>query len=339
MSQNDLPAASPDQDQGQSVVFIDDNTEQASDSDPDRLQAKLQQRADNVTSWLSDNSMVIAPDKTKLVVSATKELRSARLPTRLLAVKVGQNVITATPSEKLLGVVLGSDLTWSAHLWGESWRTEKNNTGLIPQLIRRLGLLKHLARLSSKGKMRSFVPAMFTSKILYALPLIASIWGLTQYAEIEPHKFSFTKHEIGRLQTLQRQAALLLCPAHHQDQPIPTTELLDEVRWLSVHQLAAHTTLALTVRIVQSGKPTYLAEKLVPATNSRTQQNSLVVPRCRLNVTFEGYVNQATRLYNLLPADIRCEPSKATLKKKLKLWTRDNIITKVTTGPVVQTAT
>ena len=128
-------------------------------------------------------------------------------------------------------------------------------------------------------------------------------------------------------------------PTHHLDQPIPTTDLLEEVGWLSVHQLAAHTTLALTTRIVQSGKPTYLANKLVPATNSRTKNNSLVVPRCQLNVNLEGFVNQATRIYNQLPLDIKFKSPKAPLKKKFKLWTKDKMMSKVTTCLVVQTAT
>lgn len=42
-----------------SVVYVDDNTEQASDRDP--IQLKIHLRADNVTSWLLDNMMVIAP--------------------------------------------------------------------------------------------------------------------------------------------------------------------------------------------------------------------------------------------------------------------------------------
>ena len=48
--QNDLPAASPPSEQGQSVAYVDDDTEQAAHKDPDALEQDLQQRADNVVA-------------------------------------------------------------------------------------------------------------------------------------------------------------------------------------------------------------------------------------------------------------------------------------------------
>ena len=65
-----------------------------------------------------------------------------------------------------------SDLTWLPHLWGESWRVRDNSRGLIPELIKRIGLLRYLARVSSRSKIKSLVAGMFTSKILYGLPVI-----------------------------------------------------------------------------------------------------------------------------------------------------------------------
>ena len=328
VSQNDLPAASPTEGAGQSIVYVDDDTEQECDADPVRLQEKLQCRVDQVTGWLADNRMVLAPKKTKLVLSTTPELRAARYSNLNLTIKVGGMTIYPTCSEKLLGVIISSDMSWDKHLWGETWRDSKNWPGVIPQLIGRLGLLKHLSKLSSKQKLRSFVPAMFTSKLLYALPLVGRMWGLSGYTEHEPHKYAFTLAHLSKLQSLQRQAALLLLPPDPTVSNIPTYDLLAQHKWLSVHQLIAFSTLSLAVRIIQTGKPGYLAALMSPAPDSRTRQNTLHVPTFRLSASLEGFINQACRLYNMLSEKLKCERDKERLKSNLKSWISSNITSK-----------
>ena len=118
--QNDLPAATQS-DTGQSVVYVDDDSEQESADSSQQLQERLQRRANNVTDWLGDNKMVVAQAKTKLLVSATTELRTARSVDQI-SIKVGNVTVLGTRSEKLLGIVLCQDLKWSTHLWGETWR-------------------------------------------------------------------------------------------------------------------------------------------------------------------------------------------------------------------------
>ena len=245
-----------------------------------------------------------------------------------MSIKVGDITVTPTPSEKLLGVIISEDLTWDPHLWGEVWRDSKNWTGVIPQLIQRLGLLKHLARISSRKKLQSFIPAMLTSKILYALPLVGSVWSLNEYSDREPNKTAFTKSHLQKMQSLQRQAALLLRPPEPSLTTTPTKDLLDQAGWLSIHQLIVFTTLSLTLRVMQNRKPAYLADLLQPAVNSRTRNDCLVIPRCRLNLTLEGFSNQACRLYNRLPEKIKQETNKASLKVLLKAWIRENICLK-----------
>ena len=60
-----------------------------------------------------------------------------------------------TPSERLLGVTMSQNLTWSPHLWGRgNCREKSNTTGIIPDLLRRLGFIKQLERPLSVGKIR-----------------------------------------------------------------------------------------------------------------------------------------------------------------------------------------
>ena len=86
------------------------------DKDPITLQNKLQCRANKVVEWLMDNKMVVAPKKTKLIISATKKLRNQRHPNLDVSITVCGNTIHPTCSEKLLGVILSEDLTWTLHI-------------------------------------------------------------------------------------------------------------------------------------------------------------------------------------------------------------------------------
>ena len=330
LSQNDLPEATPScSSRGQAVCYVDDDSEQESHQNPVSLMSALQTRVDNVVSWLEDNCMVVAPSKTKLIISSTPELRAVRLPDQPLSIRVGSRVVEATQSEKLLGIILSQDMSWKTHLWGESWREEKNQQGVFPQLIRRLGMLKVLSKTCSKEKLKSFIPAMFTSKIFYALPVIACMWGLQSYREQEPNKYSLTQHDMARLQSLQRQAGLLLRPPEPNTPIISTVDLLSDIKWLSVHQMGAYTIITQTLKIMKTGKPEYFSSRLTRAATTRSSKGNLTVPSLRLNVSLEGFVNQATRLYNQLPEYIKDEENMERQKVFLKEWVLLNISTKV----------
>ena len=240
-----------------------------------------------------------------------------------MRIRVGGNIIGATPSEKLLGVVMSEDFSWHSHLWGESWREKDNLPGVIPQLIQRLGLLKYLGRLSSKDKMRSFVPAIFSSKLAYALPLIGNVWGNAKYAEMEFKKSTFTRQDLDKLQSLQRQAALLLCPPDPQYSTIPTSQVLLDINWLSVHQLIALYILSTALSAIHAGAPLCLAAPLQPKISPRAKEQFLI-PRCKLSLTQEDFIVQAARLLNKLPDEITlC--SDPHLKNLLRDWVLKNI--------------
>ena len=70
ISENDLPAASPESPTEQTIAYVDDTSDQVAADNPVELMAKLQLRANNVASWLKDNRMIIAPTKTKLIITA-----------------------------------------------------------------------------------------------------------------------------------------------------------------------------------------------------------------------------------------------------------------------------
>ena len=71
---NDFPDV---REEGSSVIYADDDTDNVRDNDPDTLQQKIQREANLSTSWVSDNKLVCSGSKTKLLIIGTKELRKS----------------------------------------------------------------------------------------------------------------------------------------------------------------------------------------------------------------------------------------------------------------------
>ena len=106
---NDFPDSS---EEGESILYADDDTNLVSSGDPDDLEEKVQREADRAVDWVKDNRMVCAGNKTKLLVIGTSQLRRSKLEkvNRVLHVNVAGAVIEETKSEKLLGIIVNNDL-------------------------------------------------------------------------------------------------------------------------------------------------------------------------------------------------------------------------------------
>lgn len=148
---------------------------------------------------------------------------------------------------------------------------------------------------------------MILSKMYYALPLIGSLWGLDGYCDHKPNKSSFTKNDLHQLHSINRSAAILTTYYLPQRNLTPTVSVLNDLKWLSVHQSIAYFTIMLLERILRTKKPSRILRLMTPKEGKRITRNmsqSTEIIFSRLNITKEGFVNQATRLYASLPTSI-----------------------------------
>ena len=328
INENDFPACRVE---GDSVLFVDDDTDCVSDADPDCLVEKIQHEADNSCDWLRDNRMCVAGEKSKFVIVGTKELKKIRCENRELSILVDGKEVKETRSEKLLGVIINSKMTWREHLHGENWRTDKNSPGLIPQLSQRLGILRKLSAVASKKKLRMIAEGIFYSKLSYCLPLFANTWGLDPYKVGESRYSSFTKEDNRRLQVLQNQVARLM--VHKKDLKgrlnMPTKELLNLSGDLSVHQQGALRTVTLVKKIMLTQKPSYLAQRLQMANQRGTRAGAaLSQEQTSLGIAKEGFIYRGTKIFNLLPDSLKQENNMMKFKKNIKSWIKNNILVK-----------
>ena len=321
INSNDFPAC---HDVGDSIVYVDDDSDNVHAKDPEVLRDLIEQEAGNSARWLRDNRLCVAGDKSKLMVVGTRELKAARELTDMSIIVDGK-AVKETSSEKLLGVVLNNDLTWKNHLHGDH-----ENEGLIPQLSKRLGVMKLLSKFMSKEKLKYFASGIFYSKLNYCLPVFGSVFGLDRYKEESNRYRSFTKTDNNRLQVLQNKLNRLLIGARYDT---PTSELLAETDSLSIQQMIAHQTAIMAYKIVQSKKPEYLAEKIQVrnvSTNLRGGKGSIGQPGYSLSTAKEGFLYRAATILNMMDEKLRSESKIESFKTLAKEWVKENIAIKPT---------
>ena len=308
---------------GQSVMYVDDDTDVVSDPDPELLLQKIQFQADRSASWLKDNRMCVSGDKSKLLISGTKKLRSSKL-TRPMGIQVDGKLVMETRSEKLLGLIINNEMTWREHLYGETWREgDKNSPGLIPQLSQRVGILRRISKYMSKNRLKLFSHGIFYSKLNYCLPVFGTVFGLDRYRDISTRYMSFTREDNRKLQVLQNSVMRLLSGAARGT---PTTTLLQLTDTLSVQQLVASQTLIMVYKVIKTSKPTYIAQRLNLRNMDKHGEGSKIsVPAHKLSTTKGGFILRGIQLYNRLPDQVKNEKNLKKFREAVRTWVIRNI--------------
>ena len=320
---NDFPEHS---DLGEDVLYADDDTGHVHAKEPEELVQKLQAFADNSISWIKDNMMVCSNSKTKLLVIATNELRESKLHGRSLVIKVGDQYIQESDNEKLLGVRMSHCMSWNAFLYGNG--VAGKSGGLLSQLSQRIGMLKIISKYMNPVQLNSVINGLFTSKLLYCLPLYCNVWG-TQSMDDTARRFSaFTKEDMRRLQVLQNRVLRLKSQNH--DMNTPTAELVQSSGDLSVNQLGAFYTVLQVFKIINSGLPKYLSEKLI----IRRPNMSHIFPQRQLNtiqvknnlsLSRSGFLYRGAQLWNSLPLELRALTDLGAFKHELRSWVSSTV--------------
>ena len=147
---NDFPDV---REEGESVIYADDDTDTVSDTNPENLQAKIQREADLSTAWVKDNRLVCSGSKTKLLVVGTKEMRKSKLTNenKLIEIEVDRHKVSESKSEMLLGLLINNTMTWESHLYGNN-----EYKGLIPKLSQRANYIWKLSFIMPRERLSIF---------------------------------------------------------------------------------------------------------------------------------------------------------------------------------------
>ena len=326
---NDFPGSA---EEGESVLYADDDTDNVHDKDVEELKAKIQREADRSTQWVLDNRMVCSGSKTKLLVIGTNQLRRSLLNENnsQLEINVCGSLIRDTQSERLLGLTVNNQLTWTEYLYGEKWRTEDNSVGLISQLNQRVGLLTKFVHLMPNSKFTLFCNGLFHSKLVYCLQVFANVWNIPTMDEENRRFAAFTRGDNRKLQTLQNKVMRLKTGLPFRTSTLQLTQATGD---LSVQQLTAYSTLVTAQKSMAAQQPQYMARKLKLRTSEDNQafpnrhENKIRV-QSNLTISRSGFFYRSAALFNQLPFDMRSNMDPKMFKPRAKKWVRQNIAVK-----------
>ena len=117
---------------GEDVIYVDDDSDKVHASDPKELLEKKE--ANNSADWMKDNRLCVSAGKSKLLIIGTEHLKSAKNMEESKIFVDGKEIVESA-SEKLLGVLINSEITWRNQLH----RNDKYEGLLLSQLGKRTG--------------------------------------------------------------------------------------------------------------------------------------------------------------------------------------------------------
>ena len=96
-------------------LYVDDTTLHYSSPSVTELNINLQRGTNALSFWATSNKMVTHPQKSKIMILGSQ--RKLEGTEEYLNVKISGKTVEQSHCEKVLGMYLGSSLTWSYHVF------------------------------------------------------------------------------------------------------------------------------------------------------------------------------------------------------------------------------
>ena len=240
-----------------------------------------------VAKWCSTNSLLINPDKTKLLIVGVPQLtRGLSLPPVVLMGK------STKPSAvvKDLGVWVDTAVTFDDHI-------SKLSSSCLYKLCR-INKIKHL--LDSKTLIL-IINALIFSRLFYC----SNVWGNT------------SSKNICKLQLIQNFACRIILGLKKLDYVSIARKSLG---WLSVRQKLRLNTVTMVHNCRINQAPPYLCnlfhDRFSVSGRSTRNKSQLNLPKCRLSTGRRSFAFRGAKEYNLLPEYIRVTNNILSFKRK-----------------------
>lgn len=259
-------------------LFADDATFHTHSDNVDVIQHHLQTDLTETKLWSKRYKLPINYKKTTCMAVGTRQRLS---DSRKIELKLDDVSIQNVSKQKLLGVYIDENLTWSVHI-----------ENLCSNISAKISLLRHLSEYVPRDVQKQFYQS-------YILPLIdygSVIWGSTSLVNID------------RLHKLQKRAARIILKADFQT---PSANMFSELGWLPVPSRLKYNKAVLTYKTLNNMTPEYLSSLLKPVSqthclNLRSSENGdLHVPRARTTLYTGSFSFSAPKLWNSLPQSVR----------------------------------
>ena len=274
-------------------IYADDTTMHTANIEYKNVEKDLQRGASGFQGWCKANKMYINVLKTTCMALGSRQNLSR---IEALDICLEKELIQKVEQQKLLGVIIDMSLSW-----------DKQIDSVCLNISRRITLLKILSKYIDKTSMNQY----YNSYILPILDYGCLIWGRC------------TKSNILRLLKLQKKAARLIL---HADLLTPSELMFNELKWLTFPKRVQYHTCTTVYKALHGLAPEYLIDvftriSMVHNRNLRSVDNDLLrVPTSKTNFYENSFTISATKLWNVIPLNIRNIEGLNEFKRALKSY-------------------
>lgn len=264
--------------------------------DIDIVAEQLTEDLRRIAAWCCANSLLINPNKTKLLLLGTRQMLR-RVPEDFHVTFLGKQLHPVF-SAKDLGVTIDANLTYDEHVTN----VVSSCTAILCQINR----IKHIL---DRQTLIIIINALVFSKLFYC----SSVWANT------------SKKNLEKLQRVQNFAARIITGTRKHEHISP---VLRELNWLPVHLTVQYRDTVMAFKCIKGLAPPYLCNKF----RKRSEVHSLATRnRNMLNTPFfksasgqRTFYYRATTLWNAMSDDMKILNQIGPFKNRLKRLLRED---------------
>ena len=253
--------------------------------------ANLQNCLAEVHLWLSQNGLVINPDKSESVLFSTAQ-RARIAPLPLSTVNVAGAVTPIAVDVKLLGVTLDQHLTFNKHI-----------QNVCRSSYYHIRALKHIRSSLSEDVAKTIACAFVSSRLDYS----NSVW------------FGISKSNISRLQRVQNSLARVVTRSRRNDHITP---ILKRLHWLPISYRIQFKIATLTFKMRETGHSEHfkqiVADRLPTIALRSSDKHFLNQHPVKIEIAKRAFSQAAPSVWNSLPLSCRTANTFSVFKKLLK---------------------
>jgi len=246
-------------------------------NESDVAQKKLEENLYSIAKWCCENSLLINPDKTKLIIFGTRQLLQRSFAHFSLSF-LGKP-ITPSKSVKDLGVILDPQLSYDDHI--------ANVTSSCTATLCQINRVKNSF---DRKTLSLIINSLVMSKLLYC----STVWSNTSDKNIK------------KLQQVQNFACKIITNSRKYDHVTP---LLQELNWMTVKQHLQYRDAVMAFKCYNNLTPYYLTSKLRRRSdihNRRTRNCDLLdTPLYKTASGQRTFTYKATKILNNMGKELK----------------------------------
>jgi hypothetical protein len=287
------------------ACYADDSSCYTTGTTTEALSHSVRTQYTSVANFLTSSKLKVNDDKTHTMLLTTSQMRKSRNIS--MTVQIGAAAQEATAVERLLGLQLHHNLKFKEHL-------QDNKKSVLKSLKTRLNALKMIKSTANFKQRLAIANGIFYSKVAFLI----SVWGGTE------------EYLLSALQVMMNKAARAVCKV---GKGVSTINLLNMMKWLSVRQAVVFHSLMEARRVVTTGEPRYLYDKLVGRDTghaTRGLHGGLRAPAApRLSLARSAWRHRVLVDWQRLPLALVELPVRGkrdqVFRGRLRAWVKENV--------------